>query len=261
MNFLEYIKFIFKKIYYNGRYIYGLIYCLIFILFYSKFDYEKFAKNIIELVFSFSEVQYIDREKIEYIRKENKEGRGVLLFMNHYSGLDILFLVGIIEFYSVVKSDLLGEIINEDGSWVISYIKEEAFERLQFIPYKRGDKKSGDEVKDIILKNVKTGKNVIVFPEGTTQHCFKKPLEFKKGIFHLAFEHKIPIFSFSINYSKDIGFNKEEPTDFVHVMTEHPDVRLYCNGMFYPEYYDNLDELFNDVYWSISENTLLEWNT
>ncbi len=260
MNFTENIKIIFKKIYYTGRYIYALIYCLILILFYSKFDYEIFAKNIIELAFSFSEVQYIDRDKIEFIRKENKEGKGVLLLMNHYSGLDIMFLVGLIEFYSVVKSDLLGEIINEDESWLITYLKEEVFEKLQFIPYKRGDKKSGDEVKDIILKNIKSGKNVIVFPEGTTQHCFKKPLEFKKGIFHLAHENNIPIFSFSINYSKDIGFNKKETTDFVHIFMQKADVRLYCNGIFYPEYYSNMDDLYNDVYWSISENTLLEWN-
>ncbi len=260
MNFTENIKIIFKKIYYTGRYIYALIYCLILILFYSKFDYEIFAKNIIELAFSFSEVQYIDRDKIEFIRKENKEGKGVLLLMNHYSGLDIMFLVGLIEFYSVVKSDLLGEIINEDESWLITYIKEEVFERLQFIPYKRGDKKSGDEVKEIILKNIKSGKNVIVFPEGTTQHCFQKPMEFKKGIFHLAYENNIPIFSFSINYSKDIGFLKHEPTDFVHTFMQHPDVRLYCNGIFYPDYYSNMEDLYNDVYWSVYENTLLKWD-
>lgn len=254
------IKAIFKKLYYTGRYIYAIIYCIIVILFYSKFNYENFAKNIIEFAFSFSEIQFIDREKIEWIRNENKKGQGVILVMNHYAGTDILFLAELIEFYSVVKSDLLGEVINEDESWLLTYLKEEIFEKMQFIPYKRGDKKSGEEVKDLILKNTKEGKNVIVFPEGTTQHCFKKPMEFKKGIIHLAYDNNIPVFSFSINYSKDIGFDKNEKTDFIHIFMQKADIRLYCNGIFYPYQYRCMEDLYNDIYWSVYENTMLEWD-
>ena len=216
-------------------------------------------KYIRQFAFLHNKIEYIHQEKIEWIKRENKNGRGVLLMMNHICGTDTFFFYGWISFYTIVKSDLVGEMVNENESWLLSYMKDEIFEKCKFIPYLRGDKKSGEEVKKIIVKTIQEGKNIIVFPEGTTQHCFQKPLSFKKGIFDIAYEHQIPIFTFSINYSKDVGFLKGETYDFSHIFKQKPDVKIYCNGIFYPEQYMSMLDLLHHVYDSISENVLLTW--
>ena len=243
------------------RIFYILTYLLLVILFSSRFDLKKVMITIRNMIFMKSKIEYMYQEKIKWIQRENENGKGVIIMMNHICGKDTLFLYNFIEFYSVVKSDLLGEVVQEDESWILSYMKDEIFEKCKFIPYQRGDKKSGEEVKKMILKNINEGKNMIVFPEGTTQHCFRKPLPFKKGIFDLAYDHKIPIFTFSINYSKDVGFCKEEKYDFSLIFKEQPDVRIYCNGIFYPQYYHSMIDLHDDIYESISSNVLLTWDT
>ncbi len=226
------------------------------ILFSRRFSLKEFSKHVRKVVLLYNDIEYVYKERIELIKRENKKGKGVLLMMNHFNALDPYFIYDFVEFYSVAKSDLIGE---TDGYWLLEYVKDELYERCQLISYKRGDKKSGQEVKDAILNMINKGKNVIVFPEGTCQHCFLKPLPFKKGIIELAFEHNIPIFSMSINYSKDIGASREEPVDFVDIFEKSPDVRIYMNGMFYPKTFTNWESLNKEVYRSIADNVEMEW--
>lgn len=229
-------------------------------MFFTKKDIKLIIKKMDELIFYEGKLNIYDKEKIEYIKKENERGRGVLIMMNHHC-LDTSFLYEYIDFYSVVKTDILGELVkeNEGGNWLYDYIKEEIFERTRAIPYSRGDKKSGDEIKKVILKNIQKGRNVMIFPEGRCQHCFKKPNEFKKGIFYLAYEHQIPIFSMSINYSKDIGTDPGESADLINLFYQRPDRDIYMNGIFYPQYYLSMEILMKDVYESISNKVYLEW--
>ena len=248
-----------QRMYIRFRIVYIVFYMILVILFSSKFHLNLFMKRLRYWIFQENDIQYIDREKLDWILQENKKGQGVIIMLNHYSGVDPLFLYDYISFYSITKSDLLGEIVNEDDNWLFSYMKDEFFEKLKFISYKRGDKQSGEEVKKKVYEIIQSGKNVIMFPEGTVQHCFHKPLPFKKGIFHLAHEKKIPIFTLSLNYSKDIGLNREESLDIIDIFEKRPDVKIYCNGMYYPQFYSNVDDLYKDVYHSISKNVLLEW--
>lgn len=226
------------------------------ILFARKFNLKDFSRHVRKVALLYHDVEYIHKERIEIVKELNQKGKGVLLVMNHFSALDPMFLYDFIDFHSVAKSDFIG---NVEGMWLFDYIKEEFFERLQCISYKRGDKKSGQEVRETISKMIEMGKNVIVFPEGECQHCFMKPKEFRKGIFELACEKKIPIFSMSVNYSKDIGFFRHEPVDIVDTFEKSPDVKIYMNGLYLPEMYLNWEELKEDVYESISENVILEW--
>jgi hypothetical protein len=64
----------------------------------------------------------------------------------------------------------------------------------------------------------------------------------------------------SINYSKDIGSFRHEPVDIVDTFEKSPDVKLYMNGLYTPKMYKDFEELKKEVYESISENVLLEWN-
>ncbi len=241
------------------RFVYSLLLYIFYMLFTRK-DIKSIIKKIDDLMFYESKMEIFDKEKIELIKKENERGRGVLIMMNHHS-LDSIFLYEFIDFYSVVKSDIMGELVkeNEGGNWLYDYIKEEIFERTRAISYSRGDRKSGDEIKKVILQNIQKGRNVMIFPEGRCQHCFKKPNEFKKGIFYLAYEHQIPIFSITVNYSKDIGSNPGEPADIINLFYQRPDRDVYMNGIFYPQYYLSMEMLMKDVYDSISEKVYLEW--
>lgn len=245
------------KIRIYSRIFYFVIYVMIMILFARRFDLKSFTRYVRKMILLYHDIEYFDKEKIQMVKDLNEKGRGVLLMMNHHSGLDPVFLYDFVDFYSVAKSDFIGSL---DGVWLFDYVKEEFFERCQCISYKRGDKKSGQEVKDTIAKIIEKGKNVIVFPEGECQHCFMKPKDFRNGIFELAFEKNIPIFSMSINYSKDIGSSRHEPVDIVDTFEKSPDVRLYMNGLYMPKNYKDFEELKKEVYDSISENVLLEWN-
>ncbi len=242
-----------------SKMIYIYTYMLLIILFSQKFILTNFMKRLRQMVLSESDIFFEKVENTQFIKNENKKGQGVIIMMNHYTGVDPLFLYNYIDFYSIVKNELVGEVINEDESWLLTYIKDEFFERMKFIPYKRGNKKSGEEIKKYILENTQSGKNILIFPEGTTQECFKKPLPLKKGIFELAYEHKIPIFTVSVNYSKDIGLSKNKGFDLVDVILKRPDAKIFFNGIFYPKYYSSMNSLYFDVYDSISENVLLEW--
>ncbi len=242
-----------------SKMIYIYTYMLLIILFSQKFILTNFMKRLRQMVLSESDIFFEKVENTQFIKNENKKGQGVIIMMNHYTGVDPLFLYNYIDFYSIVKNELVGEVINEDESWLLTYIKDEFFERMKFIPYKRGNKKSGEEIKKYILENTQSGKNILIFPEGTTQECFKKPLPLKKGIFDLAYEHKIPIFTVSVNYSKDIGLCKNRGFDLVDVILKRPDAKIFFNGIFYPKYYSSMNSLYFDVYDSISENVLLEW--
>ncbi len=242
------------------RIIYGILYFLIILLFSKHFELDEVMKYIRQFAFLHNKIEYIHQEKIEWIKRENKNGRGVLLMMNHICGTDTFFFYGWISFYTIVKSDLVGEMMDENESWLLSYMKDEIFEKCKFISYVRGDKKSGEEVKKVIVKTIQEGKNVIIFPEGTMQHCFQKPLPFKKGIFDIAYEYKIPIFTFSINYSKDVGFNRKENHSYVKICKINPDVKIYCNGIFYPQQYMSMLDLHDDIYDSISQHVFLSWD-
>ncbi len=242
-----------------SKMIYIYTYMLLIILFSQKFILTNFMKRVRQMVLSESDIFFEKVENTQFIKNENKKGQGVIIMMNHYTGVDPLFLYNYIDFYSIVKNELVGEVINEDESWLLTYIKDEFFERMKFIPYKRGNKKSGEEIKKYILENTQSGKNILIFPEGTTQECFKKPLPLKKGIFDLAYEHKIPIFTVSVNYSKDIGLSKNKGFDLVDVILKRPDAKIFFNGIFYPKYYSSMNSLYLDVYDSISENVLLDW--
>lgn len=227
---------------------------------FSKKSPQELYEGLRQVAFPFGQFLVENKERFDMIKRENENGKGCVIMANHHGVYDVCMIQKFIECYLVVKSDVCGELVNEEkGDILQKFLRKQYFDKYLLIPYKRGDKESGNEVKRIIARETSKGKNVIIFPEGTSQRCFHKPLPFRKGIFDLCFEKQIPIFSVSINYSKDIGFHKTDKTDFMKLCTLSPHVKIFCNGIFYPTSYYNSTQLMNEVYESISDHVYLEW--
>lgn len=249
-----------NKIYLHYRALVVILYVLFYIIF-GKKDPQNFYEKARQMIFPLGQFLVEGKEKFQMIEKENKNGRGCVIMTNHYcGGLDVCLIERFIECYIIVKNDICGEIVNEEDDGIQNFLKRNFFDKCLLIPYKRGNKESGFEVKRIIERETQKGKNVLIFPEGTSQRCWNKPLPFRKGIFDLCFEKQIPIFSISLNYSKDIGAGKKDTTHFPTIFGLSPHVKMFCNGIFYPQHYIDSMDLMNEVYQSISDHVYLEWN-
>ncbi len=153
---------------------------------------------------------------------DNFQNNNLLIMANHYDGYidgniiyNLYYKNNTIEpLYTIVKADMFGN--SKDKSKImksLSCCKNSIMNSLYFIPYKRGDKEDGQNVKNILIDALHNGKNILVFPEGTT-HKDGIPKDFKNGIFQLALENKLRILPITLKYEKDIGSEKGEPINF-----------------------------------------------
>ena len=100
---------------------------------------------------------------------------------------------------------------------LMSFIQDTLLSCWYLIPYKRGDKEDGKKIRNTIVDALSHGKNILVFPEGTT-HKNGIPKEFKKGTFEVAIENKSRILPITIKYEKDIGKEKGDPIDLFTIL-------------------------------------------
>jgi 1-acyl-sn-glycerol-3-phosphate acyltransferase len=149
----------------------------------------------------------------------NFNNDNLLIMTNHYEGVidgnviyDLYYKHNSIEMlHTIVKHNIVGDSADKNlVSNLLSYIKSALIDACYFIPYKRGDKEDGKNTRDVIVNSLREGKNVLVFPEGTT-HRDGVPKDFKNGIFELAVENKLRILPITIKYEKNIGTEKSEP--------------------------------------------------
>jgi 1-acyl-sn-glycerol-3-phosphate acyltransferase len=186
---------------------------------------------------------------------ENFQNNKLLVMSNHYEGLiDGPIIHGLYHkhnsieaLYTIAKSDILGN-SKDDRSLLqlLFFIKTAIMNSLYFISYKRGDKEDGNNVKNLIVDHTNNGKNILVFPEGTTRRD-GVPREFKTGIFKLAIENKMRILPITLKYNKDIGTEKGEPTNFSSIFNNEVDVYIH-------DLIDENDECYND-YLAVKQKT------
>ena len=136
--------------------------------------------------------------------------KGVIIIVNHQNAQDFAFVnnlfsnVNVICKYNLFKADDLPIYLK-----IFSKLNKYLFDSFRFIPYKRGDKDSGDKVKNIILEKINSGENILVFPEGEPTRD-GIPKKFKSGLFRTAFENNIPIIPITLKYKKPVGLNRED---------------------------------------------------
>jgi len=162
--------------------------------------------------------------------KDSLKKSGLLIVANHYSGIDFPIIASIFDannIYTVVKSDLINDPANKHILATLLASLNSAFMRaLHFIPYKRGDREDGALIKNVIVDKLNEGRNVLIFPEGTT-HRDGIPKEFKQGIFHLAYDNKLPVLPITLKYKKDIGAEAGDPLVFATYFDTEVDIYLH----------------------------------
>jgi len=167
---------------------------------------------------------------VDYLNNSN-----LLIMTNHYDGVidaNLLFHLYYKHnmdnmLYSIVKSTIMCD--TEDTPLVVrlmSYVKTGFINSSYFIPYKRGDKEDGNIVKNTIVNHLKTGKNVLIFPEGTTR-TNGIPRDFKHGIFQLAVENKLNILPITLKFQKDIGSEKGESIKILNIFDNEVDIYIH----------------------------------
>lgn len=123
-----------------------------------------------------------------------KENENYIIMSNHTSYLDVPILLSAYpkNIYFIAKRELLRIPFFGWMMWLLGMI---------FID-RSNPKRSIRSMKIAALK-LKTGKNVLVFPEGTFDES-KKLLPFKKGTFHIAVKAKMSILPVAIIGGHDI---------------------------------------------------------
>lgn len=146
----------------------------------------------------------------EDLLKENH-----MYMANHYEGVDHIVLYSVLTqpfsrpCYVIGKDDLLGRQypIKTLGS-IIDYVVKLFYHGGYIIPYTRGDKESGIQVRKKSIEILQNN-NLLLFPEGRSWRkgaCH----EFKAGMFEVAEEYKHSIVPITLKYRNFDGKNKGE---------------------------------------------------
>ena len=151
-------------------------------------------------------------ENLKYINER------VIIMGNHYSPCDsgiIMYIFNKItnkKIYSVSKHNIFGD--KTDTSTLSNFLSlfKGLYNFFNLIPYEKGNKQSGEEVKNKMLRVVNENNTVIIFPEGTTSRK-GIPSEFKPGSFKMCAENSIKIIPITLEYDKRIGMGQNDQFD------------------------------------------------
>lgn len=178
--------------------------------------------------------------KADVTGEENIDDRGPHIFMaNHQSDFDILLALAYIpgQFRWIAKKELF-----------VYPLFGKAMRKADYIPIDRQNREKALESLDEAALQVKQGKSLMTFPEGTRSRDGKiRP--FKKGLFYLALRSGVPIVPFSIVGSREIMPRRSlriRPQRVAIVIDKPIDVRKYS--------LDRRDDLIKDVRDTIVKN-------
>lgn len=184
-----------------------IIVILILYYFVRTIDLKTFISIMINF-FNFK-IKIKNLENLKYINER------VIIMSNHYAPCDVGLIMYIFnkntnkKFYSVSKHNIFGD--KNDTSPLSNFLSlfKGLYSFFNLIPYEKGNKVSGEEVKKKMLQTVNENNTVIIFPEGTTSRK-GIPSEFKPGSFKMCAENSIKIIPITLEYDKRIGMNQND---------------------------------------------------
>lgn len=203
------------------------------------------SKIMAKYLYDLSDINnsYVSKTEVHKANIDNdtKDIKGAIIISNHPSFFDLVIIKKLLDCYCLTDN------VDKD------VIPEELYiEYLHIVPYYRDDKNSGSNAKDIILKLVKEGKKVLVFPEGQLQ-TGEEIRTFKKGLFHMAYDNKIPIIS--LNILRESKFNDtflECVLAYIQLPLEPPKTDVYYNEVIYPQEHSSFESFFDTCFESVS---------
>ena len=148
----------------------------------DKISYEEAFETIKKVT---KKANHAGRVTIEAFGLENipKED-GFIFFPNHQGLFDVLvFLDSCPRPFSFVAKKEAGNLI----------LLKQVIKALGAYPMDRDDIRQSMKVINAVAEDVKSGKNFLIFPEGTRSKLGNKMLEFKGGSFKSATKAKCPI--------------------------------------------------------------------
>jgi len=189
----------------------------------------------------------LKNNKIIYVNEKiaSKINKGYIIVANHVHATDVLLIRNKINCYAISKSSLISK-----GFPSLKPIEKSFFNNLSLIPYKRNCLESGDKVKKKILRLIKSGSNVLVFPEGTSQmNSHNKMFPFRKGLFYLAFENNIPILPVNLYYTDTkYGLDKGTPLDIFGVFNNNCKIIVHFSEPVHANNFNNVDKFVDNIY-------------
>lgn len=217
-----------------------LLLIIIYIIFGNKITfYEKnFYKYMINLFTKKNNLIILNKNIIKNINY------GYIVISNHLSYVD----------YFVIKSLINSKFIG-NKKFFDNFILNEKFDIIQ---YDIGNKKSGENIKKIIIKNISDKNILTVFPEGKMNNSIKNELlSFKKGLFYLAYTNNIPILM-SIIYCNNPSYAIGNPTSNFKVkiklireflLFDNNNIIIYeLIDFVYPKSFNSFDDYYNFIY-------------
>jgi 1-acyl-sn-glycerol-3-phosphate acyltransferase len=186
----------------------------------------------------------------------NFNNKRIVIMSNHLNGIDYGVIVYALAYYTknkkkiyaIAKHNAFGDKTDKNMvSQSLGLIKNQLFNVLNLIPYKRNNKKSGDIVKKLMLEKIDDGDTILLFPEGKPTRS-GIPTEFKPGSFRLCAENKIEILPITIEFDKKIGLDTKDPVKLEKWFNLATIIHFHE-----PVYNENWETLMNTVFDKIRE--------
>lgn len=207
----------------------------LYFIFYKATYYDK-KENIKKGLEPIFETLNIKINTFGYLNNS----KPTLYVCNHQSYLDSLILKYIKpDIKTIAKSDTAGEFS------IIKNFANTILDNWGVILYKRGDKKSGSEVRNLIKENILKDQSILVYPEGTS-YAFEGLKKFYPGSFEVAYQNNFIVQPITIKYLTDItwGSEHEYSKDYHNDMLANSEQcqKIDCNTVnvtFHPPLYSN----------------------
>ena len=168
---------------------------------------HKIAKQMVSFP------MHLTNMRVKVVGKENlPTDPGFSIYVNHTSMMDISVLMYKLYDYPVafLEKEVVGDLFLV-GKWT---------PKLGCVLIDRDNTRKGAEAIINVIRNVKSGSTLVVFPEGTRTKEVGTLLEFKQGAFKIALKSKAPLVPMTIvkpkNYHKIMWPLKKRITLVIH---------------------------------------------
>jgi 1-acyl-sn-glycerol-3-phosphate acyltransferase len=160
-----------------------------------------------------------------------------VFYANHTSWIDIAIVNMVIkrDLHFIAKSEL------KKKPFVGGAIKG-----MDMIFVDRGNRADAIKSLDMAVQKIKSGKNIIVFPEGTRSRNGELQKPFKKGIFHMAIQAKVSMVPIAISGAYELvptGFKMRPGSVDVAIGNPIPTRNLSLEDL-----KPLMDKAWNDLY-------------